>query len=173
MKRVLSQLLTAGLGLALVATPAFAQGGLMVGGGLTLPQGDFKDAVKSGYHGMAAFDFGVLGAPLGVRIDGQYHRNAFDLPGDPDADANLITLSGDVVYTFPSVGIKPYAVGGVTWGQSKCVGNDCLSDNSNSTTGFNVGGGVRLGSLFAEARYISLGGDVNVKMVPLTVGFHF
>jgi len=172
MQRISKALFLAGLGLAFVAPPAFTQG-LMVGGGLTLPQGDFKDAVKSGYHGMAALSFGVLGAPLGVRLDGAYHRNPFDLPGNPDADANVITASGDVVYTFPSVGIKPYALGGVTWGRIKCVGNDCASDASNSTTGFNVGGGVLLGPLFAEARYVSLGGDVNVKMVPLTVGLRF
>jgi hypothetical protein len=39
--------------------------------------------------------------------------------------------------------------------------------------GFNVGGGVRFSSLFVEARYVSIGGDLDMKFVPLTVGFHF
>ena len=173
MKRFLTKVLLAGLGLAILATPAFAQGGLMVGGGLTLPQGDYKDAVKTGFHGMAALGFGAAGAPLGVRVDAGYHLNAFDLPGDPDASANLIAVSGDAVYSFPATGAKPYLVGGITWGSLKCRGDDCLSDNSNSGTGFNVGGGIRFGSVFAEARYISIGGDLDLKVVPITVGFTF
>jgi hypothetical protein len=173
MKRLLSHVLTAGLGLALAATPAAAQGGLMIGGGLTLPQGDFKDAAKSGYHGMAAFDFALLGAPLGIRLDATYHVNDFDLPGDPDAAFDILALSGDVNYSFLGVGARPYVVGGVTWASAKCGGNDCLSTTSTSDVGFNVGGGVRFGSIFAEARYVSIGGDLDTKFVPLTVGFHF
>lgn len=173
MKRFLTKVLVAGLGLALVATPAFAQGGLMLGGGLTMPQGDFSDATKSGVHAMAAFDFGVLGAPLGVRVDGSYHLNYFDLPGDPDAAANTIAFGGDAVYTFPSVGAKPYILGGITWASLKCSGDDCLSTESESATGFNVGGGVRFGGIFAEAKYVSIGGDLDIKFVPITVGFHF
>lgn len=173
MKRILTKVLCAGLGLALVATPAWAQGGLMVGGGLSLPQGDYKDAVKSGYHGMAGLNFGVLGAPLGLRVDAGYHLNDFDLPGDPDAASALLAVSGSAVYTFPSVGAKPYVVGGITWARAKCSGDDCVSDNSESDTGFNVGGGIRFGSIFAEARYISIGGDVDLKVVPITVGFTF
>lgn len=173
MKRIRLQLLSAGLCVALSATPAFAQGGLMVGGGLTLPRGDYSDAVKSGYHGMAALGFGALGAPLGVRVDAGYHLNDFDLPGDPDAASNLIAVSGDAVYSFPSVGAKPYLLGGITWGRVKCTGDDCVSDNSETDTGFNVGGGIRFGSIFAEARYISIGGDVDLKVVPITVGFSF
>ena len=173
MKRFLKQCLVAGLGLALVATPAFAQGGLMVGGGLTMPQGDFGDGVKSGVHGMVALDFGVLGAPLGVRVDGSYHLNYFDLPGDPDAAANIIAVGGDVVYSFPSPGAHPYVLGGITWASLKCSGDDCLNDDSESATGFNVGGGIRFGGIFAEAKYVSIGGDLDIKYVPITVGFHF
>jgi opacity protein-like surface antigen len=173
MKRFLTQSILAGLCLAFLATPASAQGGLMLGGGLTMPQGDFGDGVKSGVHGMAAFDFAVLGAPLGVRVDGSYHLNYLDLPGDPDAAANIIAIGGDAVYTFPSVGAKPYVVGGITWASLKCSGDDCLNDESESATGFNVGGGVRFGGIFAEAKYVSIGGDLDIKYVPITVGFHF
>lgn len=173
MKRILTRLLFAGLGLALVATPALAQGGLMVGGGLTMPQGDYADAVKSGYHGMAGLNFGVLGAPLGIRVDAGYHLNDFDLPGDPDAASNLIAVSGDVVYTFLSAGPKPYILGGITWGSWKCSGDDCALTDSESDTGFNVGGGIRFGGIFAEARYLSIGGDLDLKVVPITVGFSF
>jgi opacity protein-like surface antigen len=173
MKRILRRLVIAGLGLAFVATPVFAQGGLILGGGLSLPQGDYKDAVKSGYHGMAGLNFAVLGAPLGVRVDAAYHLNDFDLPGSPDAASALLAVSGSAVYTFPSVGAKPYLVGGITWARAKCSGDDCVSDASDSDTGFNVGGGIRFGSIFAEARYLSIGGDVDLKLVPITVGFTF
>jgi opacity protein-like surface antigen len=173
MKRLISHFLTAGIGVALLATPAVAQGGLMLGGGLTLPQGDFKDAAKSGFHGMAAFDFGAPMVPLGIRLDASYHVNQFKAPGDPDAAFDILALSGDLSYSFPSIGAKPYAIGGVTWASVKCGGNDCLSTSSTSDMGFNVGGGVRFSSLFVEARYVSIGGDLDMKFVPLTVGFHF
>jgi hypothetical protein len=173
MKRFLTQSMLAGLCLALLAIPASAQGGLMLGGGLTLPQGDFKDGAKSGFHAMAAFDFAVLGAPLGVRVDGSYHLNDFDLPGDPDAAANIIAFNGDVVYSFPAPGAKPYVLGGITWASLKCSGDDCLTEDSESATGFNIGGGIRFGGIFAEAKYVSVGGDLDIKYVPLTVGFHF
>lgn len=173
MQARLKRMILTGIGLTFVAGPVFAQGGLMIGGGLTLPQGDYKDAVKSGYHAMAALNFKAPGAPLGVRLDAAYHLNDFDLPGNPDAKANIIAASGDAVYTFPSVGPRPYALGGITWARLQCRGDDCASTSSRSDVGFNVGGGVDLGGFFVEARYFSVGGDVNAKFVPITVGLRF
>src|ERR1043165_6288018 len=112
MKRILSMVMCAGLGLAIVATPALAQGGLMVGGGLSLPQGDYKDAVKSGYHGMAGLNFGVLGAPLGVRVDAAYHLNDFALRENPAPPPAPLGVSGNAVSPSPWVGPKPYLLSG-------------------------------------------------------------
>lgn len=173
MKRFLTQFLLAGLGLAFVATPAFAQGGLMVGGGLTLPRGDYADGVKSGYHLMGGLLFHAPGAPLGIRADAGYHLNDLDVAGDPDAKSNILAVSGDAVYAFPGVGARPYVLGGVTWASIRCRGDDCLSDNSDSDVGYNIGGGVNLGGIFAEARYVKIGGDVDAAFIPITVGFRF
>ena len=64
-------------------------------------------------------------------------------------------------------------MGGVTWASLKCSGDDCISDESESDVGFNVGGGLRFSSLFVEARYVSIGGNVGADFVPITIGFHF
>lgn len=173
MQALLKRMILTGIGLTFVAGPLSAQGGLMLGGGLTLPEGDYKDAVKSGFHGMAALNFRAAGAPLGIRLDAAYHLNAFDLPGNPDAKANIIAASGDAVYHFPSALPRPYVLGGITWAELRCQGNDCAPSTTPSDVGFNVGGGVDLGGFFVEARYFSIGGKVDAKFLPITVGLRF
>jgi hypothetical protein len=173
MKGILKGLIVAGLGLALVATPAAAQGGLMIGGGLTLPKENFSNTVKSGYHAMAALDFSGAASPLGLRIDGSYHLNDYDVSGDPDAAVNTIAVGGDLVMHIPMPGAGPYVMGGVTWATTKCVGDDCASSDATDGTGWNFGGGIDFGGIFAEAKYVTVGGDLDIKFVPITVGFHF
>src|SRR6478735_11529232 len=113
MKGFLARIISTGALLALVAAPLSAQG-FMLGGGLTLPQNDYGDQVKDGWHGMVGLDLPLSG-PLGLRVDGAYHLNAVDFPGDPDASAALIAVSGNGVFHIGAGGVKPYLMGGVTW----------------------------------------------------------
>src|SRR6188768_1315464 len=110
MKGILPRIVSMSALVALVAAPLAAQG-FMIGGGLTLPQSDYADQVKDGWHGMAGLEI-PLGLPLGLRVDAAYHVNAVDFPGDPDASAALIAVSGNGVFHFGAGGVKPYRMGG-------------------------------------------------------------
>src|SRR6478609_1375049 len=135
MKGFLARIISTGALLALVATPLAAQG-FMLGGGLTLPQNDYGDQVKDGWHGMVGLDLPLSG-PLGLRVDAAYHVNAFDTPVDLDQDAAIIAVSGNGVFHFGSGGIKPYVMGGVTWASLACTGDDCIDTSSSSDIGWN------------------------------------
>lgn len=173
MKGILARLLSVSAAIALIATPLAGQGGLFLGGGLTLPEKDYADVVESGFHGMAGFDIAPATSPLGIRVDAAYHLNEVTSPVDVDADGAIIAVSGNGVFRFGAPGVQPYIMGGVTWASAKCSGDDCLSDESESDVGYNVGGGLRFGSVFVEARYVAIGGDVNADFVPISIGFHF
>lgn len=173
MKRFLKTFLLAGLGLALVATPAFAQGGLMLGGGLTFPKGDFENGLTTGVHAMLGLGLAGTSGGLGLRVDGSYHLNDIDAPGDPDAAANIRAVNGDLTFAFPSVGTTPYLLGGLTWASLRCRGDDCLSEDSEEDTGYNLGGGIRFGGFFVEAKYVKIGGDLDIEYLPVTLGLSF
>lgn len=158
--------------LALVAAPLAAQGGLKLGGGVTLPQGDYADEVKNGWHGMAAFAFGVPG-PLGVRVDAAYHLSPFDLPADVDANSAIIALGGDLQLGGGDAGASPYLLAGFTWASAKCSGDACPFETSEEAWGYNVGAGFDMAMLFAEIRYVQLQGDLQTSFVPITIGFRF
>jgi len=166
------RLLILGLAGAVLATPAMAQS-MKLGGGVILPQGDYADDVESGWHGMVAFTFKPPASPVGFRVDGAYNLSALDLPTDVDANSQIITVSGDVVYAFSTAGVGPYFLGGATWGNAKCTGDACPFDTSLDAWGYNFGGGLDVGIFFGEVRYVWLGGDLESSFVPITVGFHF
>lgn len=172
MKGILARIIFASVSVALVAAPLAAQGGFMVGGGLTLPQSDYADQVKDGWHGMAGLEI-PLALPLGLRVDAAYHLNADNFPGDPDASAALIAVSGNGVFHFGAGSVKPYLMGGATWASLSCSGDDCIDTSSESDIGWNAGGGLGFGSLFLEARYVSIKGNVEAEFIPITIGFHF
>lgn len=169
-KRMLLAMFGVGTVLALVAAPANAQMKFAVGAGLSLPNGDLKTAFKSGFHGMAAGEFALTGAPISIRADGMYSTFSSKTSGAPSY--NLISVSADAKYGFAPGPISPYILGGPTWGQ--------VSYNSanSSAFGFNVGGGVNFGmsalKLFAEARYFSITKNgASTHWIPITVGIHF
>ncbi|HEU4570490.1 MAG TPA: outer membrane beta-barrel protein [Gemmatimonadales bacterium] len=177
MKGIVKGLVAAGLGLVLVAVPAQAQIGWQVGAGLTMPQGDFGDGFKSGFHAMGAANFALTGAPIGIRADAAYNMNKVDASG-VDISSNILTVSGDAKYSFAPGPVSPYLLGGITWARASISGSDAPSGvDAQSDIGFNFGGGINfgLGSLkaFAEARYFTIGGDVDADFIPITVGLRF
>ena len=60
----------------LLAAPVLrAQGAeFALGGGVGIPLGTFDDAVKIGWHGLAAVSVVPNGWPVGIQIDGQYQQ---------------------------------------------------------------------------------------------------
>jgi opacity protein-like surface antigen len=183
MKRSSVAVLALGGLLALGAGSAQAQSGLTfgLGGGVTLPTGDFADFSKSlGWQGTAIVGYQPAGN-LGARVDFLYGQTKFD----EDETAGLggkTTLAGglaSLVYRFPVAGsVKPYLVGGAGVYNVKTDPDALPSDDE---TKFAAGGGLgikfKAGSdaqFFVEGRFINVftsGDDAN--FIPLTVGITF
>lgn len=170
MKGIAKGLIAVGLGLVFLATPATAQLKFAVGAGLSLPNGDLADFFKSGFHGMAAGEFALTGAPISIRADMMFSTFSSKVSG---ADAfNPMAMSADVKLGFAPGPISPYILGGPSLVHSSNAGM------SSSKIGFNVGGGVNFGmsalKLFAEARYFSVSDNgVKTNWIPITLGIHF
>ena len=182
-------LLVAGA-LALGASRAEAQyadsetGGVkfLVGGGLTLALGDFGDSFNNGPHGLVGVAFQPAGFPIGIRIDGLYHR----ISGDEDVlladDVNMQIINGtvDAVYSLTSstdTPIRPYILAGGGIYNVKPVGDDVLEGTDGDTKfGINAGAGFdfkasdNLG-IFLESRFHLIFTDPdNINMLPISVG---
>lgn len=179
------------VGAALVAlagvAPAMAQSGakFSVGGGLTLPLGDFGDVSSTGWHGLAAVGFQPANLPVGFQVDAMYHRFGLeDAPDGFDGNTQVIQGTANVVYTFTTAQAStfhPYLIGGVGLYNSKPVGDDfqaIVGDESSTDFGINAGAGFDFQAgavgLFVEGRFhnvFSDGSDSN--FIPITVGIRF
>lgn len=180
MKRLTQVLSGAALALVLGTTPAFAQGAeFSLGGGVSLPLGDFGDASSTGWHGLAAVSFAPSSFPLGFQLDGMYQRFGVDDGGlDLDLSTQLIQGTANAIYKFKtSEGsqFRPYLIGGVGVYNFKAIGDDALSDESNTEFGINAGAGfdIKLGSIgaFVEGRFHNVfAEDENLNFIPITAG---
>ena len=178
MKFFVKALVTVVLGLAIVATPASAQIKWQLGLGPTLPMGDFGDSFKLGFHAMGGANFALTEKPISFRADVAYNINKCDIAGCGNISSNLLTLSGNVQYNFPTPSSHPYLTGGLTWGRASLGGSDAPSGiDAESDIGFNVGGGLHfdLGgtTAFLEARYFSIGGNLDADFIPITFCVRF
>jgi opacity protein-like surface antigen len=152
-----------------------------LGGGLDLPLGDFDDAAKTGFHGMAGVSFIPNAWPVGIQVDGNYSRFSDDTP--LDVKFQMIYGTADIVYKFKSSEdskFRPYLIGGGGVYNFKATGDDVpdVGDNSVTKFGLNAGAGfdIKAGAagLFLEGRFhdIFTSGS-NTKFIPITVGVRF
>ena len=179
MKRMLVGSLALMLATTVAATDASAQGraSFMLGGGLTLPLGDFGDVAKLGWHGLGGVEFAIPNAPVGIRIDGMYGQNNGDedVVG-PDAKAKLFGANADVVWNSKSPGVKFYVLGGVGFYNVKF--ESPAGDDDESKFAVNGGAGLKFGAgaarFFVEGRFVNVftsGSSTN--FIPVTVGVSF
>jgi hypothetical protein len=178
------------LGAVLMATagaaPAVAQGAkFSVGGGLTLPLGDFGDAASTGFHGLAAVGFQPANLPVGFQVDGMYQRfGVQDAPDDFDGNTQLIQGTANVVYTFTTAEAStfhPYLIGGVGLYNFKPTGDDLqalVGDESVTDFGINAGAGFDFQAgnvgLFVEGRFHNVFTEgESSNFIPITVGVRF
>lgn len=166
------------LGSVLVAAPAAAQIKWQVGLGVNIPEGTFGDGFKTGLNAMGAANFGLTAKPISFRADLGYNINKCNVSGCGNVSMNLLTLSGDVEYNFPTPRAHPYLIGGATWGRASLGGSDAPSGiDPQSDFGFNLGGGLHwdMGAVpvFVEARYFDIGGNVDARFIPITFGVRF
>jgi hypothetical protein len=177
------------LGAVLMATvgaaPAVAQAKFSLGGGVTLPSGDFDDLVGTGWHGLAAVGFQPADFPVGFQIDGMYQRfGVDDVPDEVGGNWQVIQGTANVVYTFTTAEestFHPYLIGGLGLYNEKATGDSLqaiVGDQSETDFGINAGAGFdfQLGSvgLFVEGRFHNVFTEDNsTNFIPITAGIRF
>ena len=100
--------------------------------------------------------FGALGPVLGFEQEFAYTKHFFG--SAPTFDSNVLTIMSNVIVSAPIPVVRPYAVGGVGFIKSRFepgVGSLLSFDASNNSFGWDLGGGVIVGS-----RHIGIRGDV-------------
>ena len=169
------------LAAALIAAPAQAQmGGVLkpftfgIAAGAAVPVSDLADGLNTGFDVMATLAINPVLLPVGFRIDAAYDRF-----GVEDGGGNLAftSLTGNVVFRIPSMGLSPYLIGGGGLYNVEANIDGFGSENENKF-GFNAGGGIMLPlsgfNTFVEARYTQVQGDGgSVKFVPIRFGIMF
>lgn len=180
MKRIVSVVLAAGGALLLSAASAQAQVSVGVGGGLTIPIGDFGDGFKTGWHGLANVGYD-LPSGLGLRGDFYYGQNSVDVTG-ASGKAKLAGGFGNVLYNFKGAGtIHPYVLGSLGFINAKgdVSAGGVSASGSETKIAFGGGAGVKFkagsdANIFVEGRYISVNtSGSKTNFIPITVGVSF
>lgn len=158
------------------AAPAHAQNRpfYFVGGGITVPTGDYGDYAKTGW-----LVDGGIGIPAGSTgqiwwgADVMYGSNKHE--GDAGDKTNLYGAHGNLGYAFMPEGFSPYVYGTAGFLVHKYSPGDSGFE-SESDTDFAWGGAAGVSapmggfSVWAEARYVARG---DTKFIPLVVGVTF
>ena len=168
---------------AATTSVAQAQVGFNVGGGVTLPLGDFGDQADMGFHGLVGVTFQPATLPVGVRIDGMYHMFSAseDFAGDLDIGSRVIAGTANAVYMFQTSEMStfhPYLIGGLGLYNSALTGDDVPDgfDESSTDFGINAGAGFNFAAgesinLFVEGRFHNVfTEESSTNVVPITVG---
>ena len=183
MKRLRLPLVALSLGLLAAGARAQGTSGLHFGfeGGVSYPQGDTKDFFDNGWNGGALLVWNPPVIPVGLRIDGAYHKlDALNSAGDTGS-AKILAGTADVVVGFRAILLKPYFFGGIGYYRldfSDSSFPSTSNDDTQNETGWNAGAGVSISlrniDLIIEARYHSIGteGD-RFKFVPVSIGLVF
>ena len=168
---------------AAATSTAQAQVGFNVGGGLSMPLGDFGDQADMGFHGLVGVTFQPASLPVGVRVDGMYHMwgGSEDAFGDLDVGTRAIVGTANAVYTFQTAETStfhPYLIGGLGLYNTALTGDDVpdgFDDSStdfgiNAGAGFNFSAGESLG-LFVEGRFHNVFTEgESTSFIPISVG---
>ena len=155
--------------------------------GATKALGDFGNGVDLGYHAGALVQWNGPDLPIGIRVDGVYHRfsvNQSTLAGSGLNDANISITAGTVdgVWMFPTESgapVSPYLIGGAGFYHISASCSDCQGITATANKfGLNGGGGLSFPlsgfSAFVEARYHHIFTDNgSSSMIPISVGIVF
>jgi opacity protein-like surface antigen len=165
-----------------------------VGGGVSVPVSDAKDAFKSGGHVKGWVSFKPPALPFGIR--GALGYEKMDLKSvattyagtAPTGTGTVISGLGDVTFGFPIGPIKPYILAGLGAFNLKA---DDGSGTSTSKTQFGINGGVGLElhlgqiSAFVEGRMENIYTDQGLsaalgsaekfktQIIPVTFGISY
>jgi len=157
---------------AQLITPKPVQFG--VAAGAVLPSGDISDGLNTGFNGTVLVGLRPSMIPLGIRIEGAYNQMGADGGG---GNLHVTSVTGNLVYKFPSTSVSPYAIGGAGWCQAgvSVSGFGTVTDNKFC---WNAGGGIEMQlsgfQTFLEARYNKVQSDNGtVAYIPIVFGVMF
>lgn len=145
-----------------------------VGGGLTLPMGNYADVDKAGWHLLGLIQFPISHSPIHLRFDAMYGQTSHK-SGFGSGNTTLTGATGDLLYHLgePAAKVRPYVLGGLGF-----YNVDFGGGSSQSKLAFGFGGGILFGvgtmHAFLEGRYMSVqtsGSSLN--FVPISLGVMF
>jgi hypothetical protein len=177
MRRQFPAGLLAGAVLLACATTGEAQRPLSFGvsAGAAIPVSDLSESHKTGFNAAAHIGFNVPVLPVTARLEGFYSSfpaRAEDIVGLRDGGIRIAGATGNVVYSFSGLGVRPYIIAGAG------VYNSSYIRGSTTDPGFNAGLGARFAlagfDAFAEARLHRISDDDRqFQFVPVTFGIEF
>jgi len=173
MKHVRFGLLALALGLcaapALQAQHAQPTEGISfgLGGGLTLPIGDYATFDKTGWHLLGLIQLPIAESPIHLRFDVLYGSNSHKGGG---GSTTLTGATADLLYHLGerASSVRPYVLGG--------LGFYNVSDGTSATKfAFGLGGGILFGlggsHAFLEGRYMSVQtSGSSLTFLPISLG---
>jgi opacity protein-like surface antigen len=151
------------IGMLAAALPLQAQGWKQVefslGGGVGVPTGDFNDAFKVGWHGLAAVSYTLPNAPFAFEVDGSFSRFN-DQAASTNLKDNIIYGTGNLRYQIKvseAARFLPYLMAGGGVYNIDPRGRDAAGLDSRTKFGLNLGAGVAIDAgrvnLFVESRF--------------------
>lgn len=155
--------------LAGVPNTAAAQGPyVQLGVGASIPTGDLKDGVNTGY--LAQIAVGAGRGAVGGRVSATYIRHGIKSLSE---NFRIVGAMADLVLSPRTAGkAKPYLLGGIG---VQNEGSSVTGSTSETKFAWNVGAGVAVAmaavGLFVEARYLTINHDQSdTNVIPISVG---
>jgi opacity protein-like surface antigen len=160
-----------------------------VGGGISVPTGDFEEVYDQGYNAQAFLLIRPPGLPLSFRVTGTYNR--FDQSPEVtsgferDGYSQIAGALGNVTLHLPLGPVSPYVIAGLGALNFKSVVETASGDVDQSKTEFAINGGAGLAfrvfgaDAFLEGRVANVYTDEgfidtkSIAYVPVTFGIIF
>jgi len=158
-----------------------------IGGGVSVPLNDAKDAFKNGFNGQGFVRFNLKFLPIAPRVEFNFSKLdlndvKFSSPGTQQIMSGLATAQ---IYLMHSGPIRPYLLAGVGAYNLKTDLDDATTESESDTRfGINGGGGLlfhfgKMISAYAEGRVDNVYTDKGfidtdqIQVVPVNFGVVF
>ena len=171
------------------------------GGGASVPVGNYKDVLKSGWNGQGSLIFNLPGVPIALRADLNYNKFTFEnnLPFSTGGGSTVATTDditqqifgglANITIPFNMGPISPYVTAGLAGFNIKTkLGDAFPGAEDESDTKFAVNGGAglsmrlmgvsafieaKINNVYTDKRLISNKELKDLQFIPVTFGFVF
>ena len=165
-------------------------------GGMSVPIGDTKDALKNGFHGQGFFSIDTPHLPIGLKASLNYSHFDFKPPaagstgGATSGTGTILSGLANGQYHLLPGPIRPYIIAGVGAFSVGSEVNSGGTETKDSKVHFGVNGGAgldfHLGSIrgFVEGRYDNIftekglnsnlsADNIKTQVIPVSLGLIF